>query len=97
MSQPALKHIYLSVIVGTTVGSLVSVIGSYITNQPINITLARHEKLHEHSDKLLQQHGKTLEQHGKTLEQLGKVLRETNAKVNDVERILRRKKGCFLA
>jgi hypothetical protein len=90
MSQPALKHIYLSVIVGTTVGSLVSVIGSYITNQPINITLARHEKLHEHSDKLLQQHGKTLEQ-------LGKVLRETNAKVNDVERILRRKKGCFLA
>ena len=77
-AQLALKHTYLPAIAA----GLISVAGSYITNQPINNTLVRHEKL--------------LDQHGKLLEHHGKLHQETNEKLNEIQRMLRKKSPCFL-
>lgn len=82
-AQPALKHIYLSVVAAAGIGGLISVGGSYLMSKPVNDTLARHGKLHEH-------HGKLLEHHSKLLEHHGKILQETNEKLNEVQRMLRK-------
>jgi hypothetical protein len=73
---------YLSVIAAAGIGGLISVGGSYLMSKPVNDTLARHEKIHEH--------------HGKLLEHHGILLQETNEKLNEVRRMLRKKTQCFI-
>jgi hypothetical protein len=68
-TQPALKHLYLSI----SIGSIISVLGSIFTTRntvttedldrklkPIADTLAHHEKLHEKADKKLNDIQRTL-------------------------------------
>ena|ERR1700733_10313735 len=102
-AQPALRHMYLSVIAAAGIGGLISVGGSYLMNKPINETLTRHEVLlNHHSEllnqhsKLLEHHSKLLEHHSKLLEHQGKLVQETNEKLNEVHRMLRKKTRCFM-
>ena len=87
-AQPALKHIYLSVLAAAGLGGVISVAGSVLTSRntvtteeldckpkPITDTLARHEKL--------------LENHGKLLEKADK-------RLNELQRTLNKKTRCFL-
>ena len=95
-AQPALRHMYLSVIAAAGIGGLISVGGSYLMNKPINETLTRHEVLLNHHSELLNQHSKLLEHHSKLLEHQGKLVQETNEKLNEVHRMLRKKTRCFM-
>ena len=46
-AQPALKHMYLSVLAAAGLGGVISVVGNVLTIRNITDTLARHEKLLE--------------------------------------------------
>jgi membrane protein DedA with SNARE-associated domain len=88
-AQLALKHTYLSVIAAAGISGLISAAGSYLMGKRVNDTLARHGKLHERTNDTLARHEKLLEYHGK-------LLQETSEKVNEVQRLLRKKTRCFM-
>jgi len=94
-AQPAVKHMYLSVISAAGLGGLISVGGSAFLNRntvtteeldrklkPITDTLARNEKLLE----------KTA-----TKAEVDKRLNEIDKKLNGIQWTLNKKTRCFLA
>jgi hypothetical protein len=86
LAQQALKHQYLSVIAAASISAcisgLISVVGGYLITQPVNDTLARHETL-------LQDTKDTLARHER-------LHQETNGKLNELQRMLRKKTRCFM-
>jgi hypothetical protein len=86
-AQPALKHIYLSVLAAAGLGGVISVAGSVLTSRNTVTTEELDRKLKPITD--------TLARHEKLLEKMA-TKTEMDKRLNEIQRTLNKKTRCFL-